>query len=101
MIVNIVRSTPKPEFKQAFIDSMRSLAEIVRAEKGNIRYELFVDPNSDNRLMLYEEWESQETLDVHLGQPHMVEHHEHARPWFDGEVEMVTFDIAKMNRMVF
>jgi quinol monooxygenase YgiN len=101
MIINIVRSTPKPEFKQLFIQNMRKLADIVRQEEGSIRYELFVDPNADSRLMLYEEWVSREALAVHLSQPHMIEHHHQAKPWFEGEIEMVTFEIANADRTVF
>jgi quinol monooxygenase YgiN len=101
MIINIVRSTPKPEFKQLFIQNMRKLADLVRREEGSIRYELFVDPNTDSRLMLYEEWNTRDALEAHLKQPHMIEHHEQARPWFEGEIEMVTFEIASAVRTVF
>ena len=101
MIVNTVVSTPKPEFKQTFIEHMKELAVLVQAEDGCITYELFEDPNHRSRLLLFEEWESQAALEKHLAQPHMTKHHELALPWFDREIIMTTYDIAKTNRQVF
>lgn len=94
MIINIVRSTPKPQFKQLFIEEMARLAKLVRQEEGNIRYELLVDPAENSRLVLYEEWNTQAALETHLQQPYLKEQHDRARSWFDGLIQMTTLDAS-------
>ncbi len=101
MIVNTVFSTPKKEYKQTFIEHMARLSEVVKQEDGCITYLLLEDPNHPTRLVLFEEWESQEALNKHLEQPHMIEHHEKALPWFDGEIVMTTYEINEFNRQKF
>jgi quinol monooxygenase YgiN len=43
--------------------------------------------------VLYEQGEDRATLDLHLTQPHMIKHHEEARPGFNGKIEMVTYEV--------
>lgn len=98
MIINTVVSTPKIEFKETFIEHMKTLSELVRQEEGCITYELFVDPYHPNRLFLFEEWKNQEALDKHLTQPHMLAHFEEAKPWFEGNVVMNTYESQSLYR---
>ena len=49
------------------------VAEITRTEKGCISYEFFADINRRGRILLFEEWESEEAVDAHLSSPHLAE----------------------------
>lgn len=47
------------------------IAEKIRAEKGNLRYEYYQSLASPNILLLIDSWESQEALDKHHASPMM------------------------------
>lgn len=55
------------------IAAANRVAEITRTEKGCISYEFFADINRSGRILLFEEWESEETIDAHLATPHLAE----------------------------
>ena len=44
-----------------------------RAEDGCIRYEYFYPAEADNRLFLWEQWESREAQKAHTQTPHFAE----------------------------
>ena len=41
------------------------IADKIRAEKGNIRYEYFYPKNDPETVLLIDEWENQEAIDLH------------------------------------
>ena len=94
MIIVTVAGKVKPEFKQTFLDHMAELAGTVHAEKGCIKYQQNLTAEDDSILFLYEEWETLEALQAHLQTPHMAEHFDQARPWFDW-VDMKTFEASE------
>lgn len=57
----------------AFVDEMESsgLAELVRREPGNIRYEYFRPVNDPHTMLLIDSWEDQEAIDAHHASPMM------------------------------
>ena len=46
-------------------------ADLIRAEKGNVRYEYFYPMNDSETVLLIDSWENQEALDVHHASPMM------------------------------
>ncbi|MBQ9277327.1 MAG: antibiotic biosynthesis monooxygenase [Lachnospiraceae bacterium] len=46
-------------------------ADMIRAEKGNIRYEYFFPMNDPETVLLIDAWESQEAIDAHHASPMM------------------------------
>ena len=46
-------------------------ADKIRAEKGNIRYEYFLQMSDPETVLLIDAWESQEAIDVHHASPMM------------------------------
>lgn len=48
-------------------------AEKTRQEDGCIRYEFFYNADSDDRMLLWEQWSSREAQQKHLTQPHYLE----------------------------
>ncbi len=67
--------TGKDGATQKFAEEMRSsgLADRIRAEKGNLRYEYFLPMDDPETVLLIDEWESEEALDLHHKSPEMKE----------------------------
>ena len=57
-----------------FAEEMESsgTADLIRAEKGNIRYEYFFPMKDPETVLLIDAWESQEAIDAHHASPMMV-----------------------------
>jgi quinol monooxygenase YgiN len=56
-----------PDQREAFLAQQVEGIKASRAEPGNIEYAITADPVEPGRVVLFERWESQEALDVHLG----------------------------------
>ena len=50
-----------------------TMAEASLAEEGCHAYGFWQDPSEPSRARVFEEWESQEALDLHFATPHMAE----------------------------
>lgn len=57
MVIRVVVEV-KPDQVDAFVAYLADEARDVREMQGCLRYELFRDPTSDTRFLLYEEWET-------------------------------------------
>jgi len=95
MIVVVVILNTKPEFREEYVKAMKKLAPTVHKEEGSITYELFQDPYDPLRMLLFEEWESQEALEKHLTQPHMKKHFDLSKDWFAKKAEMNTYAVLR------
>ncbi len=49
------------------------IAEAVRAEEGNLKYEYFIPMSDPETVLLIDSWENQEALDAHHASPMMKE----------------------------
>ena len=58
---------------RAFADEMESLgiADAIRAEEGNLRYEYFQPLNDPETVLLIDSWSDQEAIDAHHASPMM------------------------------
>jgi quinol monooxygenase YgiN len=56
----------KPEQREDFLAGRHEAMLRSRAEPGCLEYTFAADPVDPARVVLYERWESQESLDVHL-----------------------------------
>ena len=50
----------------------KGVAEASRAEDGCIRYEYYYHADSDNKIFLWEQWESREAQALHTKTPHFA-----------------------------
>ena len=59
---------------RAFAEEMESsgTADMIRKEKGNLRYEYFYPANDPETVLLIDCWEDQEAIDVHHASPAMA-----------------------------
>lgn len=51
----------------------RGIADAIRAEEGNERYEYFIPMKDPETVLLIDSWRDQESLDRHHASPMMVE----------------------------
>lgn len=60
---------------RAFADEMESsgIADAIRAEKGNLRYEYFQPLNDPETVLLIDSWTDQEAIDAHHVSPMMAQ----------------------------
>ena len=58
---------------RAFVDEMESsgIADAIRAEEGNLRYEYFQPLNDPEIVLLIDSWSDQEAIDAHHASPMM------------------------------
>ena len=58
---------------RAFVDEMESsgIADAIRAEEGNLRYEYFQPIKDPETVLLIDSWSDQESIDVHHASPMM------------------------------
>ncbi|GGE35941.1 putative quinol monooxygenase [Streptococcus himalayensis] len=60
---------------QQFVREMEQtgIADRIRQEKGNLRYDYFRPFDDEESILLVDSWESQEALDTHHASPMMAE----------------------------
>lgn len=56
--------------------AVTQVAAETRKESGNISYEFFADLSGPGRVLVFEEWESDDALRAHFSAPHMLEFRE-------------------------
>ena len=58
---------------RAFVDEMESsgIADAIRAEEGNLRYEYFQPISDPETVLLIDSWSDQEAIDSHHASPMM------------------------------
>ena len=68
-----LRYTGKDGNSLKFVEEMTSsgTVELIRAEKGNLRYEYYQSLEDPETVLLIDSWEDQEAIDVHHASPMM------------------------------
>lgn len=69
IIANIHAKADKIELVKA---ALLKLVPITRAEEGCINYDLHQDNENPAHFMFFENWESREFLQKHMGAPHLA-----------------------------
>jgi quinol monooxygenase YgiN len=62
----------KPGKEQALREALEALVPPTSQEDGYVNYDLHQGVEDPGVFFFYENWESPEHLDAHLGQPHLV-----------------------------
>lgn len=60
--------------RDAFYEEVKAngVAEASREEEGCIRYEYYYPADCDNKIFLWEQWESREVQALHMTMPHFA-----------------------------
>ena len=68
-----LRYTGKDGNALKFVEEMLSsgTVELIRAEKGNLRYEYYQSLDDPETVLLIDSWQDQEAIDVHHASPMM------------------------------
>lgn len=66
MIILRITLIVLPEKQLEMLQTLRSMIELSKREKGCLNYEVLYDIEVNNRLCLIEEWQSREDLDAHI-----------------------------------
>ena len=61
-----------PENRDAVIALSKELVDSSRTDAGNIDYDLYESANDPSKLIIFETWEDQASLDVHSAAPHFT-----------------------------
>ncbi|MFI9510564.1 putative quinol monooxygenase [Nocardia sp. NPDC052566] len=68
-----VRFLAKPGQEAALREVLQGLIEPTLTEAGNIRYELYLHPTDQARMVLLEEWVDEQALADHFETPYLKE----------------------------
>lgn len=70
----LVEYTAKPGARTAFLEEVKAagILEQIYAEEGFITYRYYLDEADENKILLLEEWTSEECQQKHIQTPHMV-----------------------------
>jgi len=83
-----------PGRQEDFVREARKIKTIVQKEAGCTRYELLADASDAGVFHFIEEWESQEHLDKHLVQPHMLEYFAKTLLWHAAPTELIIYEVV-------
>lgn len=69
--VHVTYECGTKEKRDLLLESLKPLGKIVECEPGNRGYHYYYDTEDDSVLFLWEQWENQESLDLHFGTENM------------------------------
>ncbi|MDG3088568.1 putative quinol monooxygenase [Vibrio hannami] len=90
IVANIVAKEDNIELVKT---ELLKLIDITRAEEGCINYDLHQDNENPKHFVFYENWESRELWQIHMGNQHLKDYIEAT----DGKVEL--FTVQEMNHI--
>jgi len=70
----VARILAKEESRELVKNELLKLIDITRAEEGCINYDLHQDNENPNLFLFYENWESRELWQKHMGNSHLKEY---------------------------
>lgn len=71
IVARILAKTEKREIVKA---ELLKLIDVTRAEEGCISYDLHQDNNNQDLFLFFENWESRELWQTHMGNAHLAEY---------------------------
>src|SRR4051794_2970599 len=86
-----------PGERGAFLARRVDAIRASRAEKGNLEYTIAADPIAPGRVVLFEKWESQADLDLHLDRLRTSQRQEGPRPT---AAEVTVFEVTGERRLM-
>lgn len=81
MTVTLVHVQIKPEFTEAFIQATRENHEKSVKEQGNLRFDILQDPQSPEKFILYEAYESEKEAAAHKETAHYLKWRDTVSEW--------------------
>ena len=76
-----------PENRDAVIALSKELVDSSRTDAGNIDYDLYESANDPSKLIIFETWEDQASLDAHAAAEHSKQHIENTKGLSESKLE--------------
>lgn len=92
IVANIKTKADQVEMVKA---ELLKLIDITRVEKGCINYDLHQDNDNPAHFVFYENWESRELWQTHMGNPHLADY----LATTEGAVE--EFTVTEMSQIAY
>ncbi|KAB7888864.1 putative quinol monooxygenase [Poseidonibacter ostreae] len=71
IVANIIAKADKVEMVKT---ELLKLIDITRSEEGCINYDLHQDNENEAHFLFYENWESRELWQIHMGNKHLADY---------------------------
>ncbi len=81
MPVTLVHVYVKPEFVTAFIEATRRNHELSVKEQGNLRFDILQDVTDPGKFVLYEAYDTEQSVAAHKETPHYFAWRDTVAPW--------------------
>lgn len=81
MTVTFVHVYVKPEFIKSFIEATRLNHERSIKESGNFRFDILQDAQDPGKFVLYEAYESEQSVAAHKETQHYLSWRDTVAPW--------------------
>lgn len=98
MIIVHANIQVKPDQEQAFLEEMRILLPLTRAEEGNLSYELMKNTEKDHHYKMVELWKDVEATASHNTSAHFTAFVQKASAFMAAPMDLQIFSGEAVNR---
>ncbi|MEC0093707.1 putative quinol monooxygenase [Paenibacillus macquariensis] len=98
MIIIHANLQVKPDQEQAFLEEMKSLLPLTRAEEGNISYELMKNTEKEHHYTMVELWKDVEATTSHNTSAHFTAFVQKAPVFMAAPMDLKVFAGEPVNR---
>jgi len=98
MIIIHANLQVKPDQEQAFLEEMKSLLPLTRAEEGNISYDLMKNMEKDHHFTMVELWKDVEATTSHNTSAHFTAFVQKAPVFMAAPMDLKVFAGEPVNR---
>jgi quinol monooxygenase YgiN len=95
MIIITGRARVHGHQRDAAIEAAARMRNHTIEEPGCIDYRFWSATDDPNAILLFEQWDAQSALDVHLTTPHVAAFLTDIGPAMDGPFEVTRFEVSK------
>ncbi len=96
MLIVIARIYLKNGKREEFIEKAQDIVEKSRKETGNLKYELLLNSESENKIVILENWESREDLNRHMESEHFKKFGDLVMDLFDKPLDISVYQSEKV-----
>ncbi|MVP00663.1 putative quinol monooxygenase [Paenibacillus lutrae] len=97
MIIIHAHLQVKPEQEQAFLEEMKNLLPLTRAEEGNISYDLMKDTEKEHHYTMVELWKDVEATASHNTSAHFTAFVQKAPAFMAAPMDLKVFSGEAVN----
>lgn len=92
MIIVRAMMKVKPGFKDIFRVETETLIKLTRSEEGCLSYNLYLDADNPDNLVMLEFWKDMKSLDSHMASEHFIAFGKAISKYLDGEIDINKYE---------